>query len=525
MKSVAHTRSNRVLITGASGFLGTYVLPLLQRDGFNIALLNRASSPAKQRIQSVTANLEDDLQLKRVAKHIRPSTVLHMAAKMPSGKANEDSNDELYLQQNAINTLKLAEACRHTLKHFVYISSIDVYGASTSHAIHETDPKNPQTSYGRSKLTAEQLLHWYCQRNRILLTILRPTQIYGFGEPQIKIIPTCIARALDGKPFAILGNGEDSRDFLYVKDAAQAIHLALKYPCEGTFNIGPGTSHRVSDVVREVQRNSKYALSVEHTARIKPVTHQHFSIARIRKTFGYQPRYTLRAGIAETFSQTAKAWHPVLLVDVDGPILNTVNRHYYVYAKLLQKLGAQPIPKASYWEKKRERISDFMMSGVTITERAKRKYQEDKKSMIERPSVLKLDRLQYGTLETLRRLAQQYRIIFITLRQNEENVRRELERLGVLRYAECLHVATDQKHGARAKMNAVKRCNHSSRNAILIGDTEIDHQTAKLLRIPFVAVTNGIRSSRFLQTLHPVKMISSFTQVPKILPSIHPLLR
>lgn len=511
----------KILITGATGFVGSYLLPILEGEALSVVALTLKPTKSWGKFPTVHADLKNFTQLRRIMKRLQPDTVVHLAAKIPTKNTTYDNNITLHLQQNVVNSMNLIKACRKTIRHFIYISTIDVYGAFANMGIDESLSKNPTTVYGMSKLTAEKSLKLFCDANGITLTILRLSQVYGYGEPPMKVIPLYIKQVLEDSPLTLIGNGEDRRDFLYVKDAAMAILLAIKKQKAGAFNVGAGHSFEVRDVVRIIQKISGKKLRVRRTRRTTEETFQQLRIQNTQKVLGYNPRYTLRTGLQETFKQTAKAQHPVLLVDVDGPILDTKQRHYFVYTTLFKKFGWNPIPRTSFWAKKRERITDHAMIGSLLSKSAHERYSQDKRAMIERPSILQLDRLQPGTLKTLQRLAQQYRIIFITLRQNAKNVRSELERLGALRYAECLHVVSDQQRGGIAKMETVKSCSHFSKHAILIGDTEVDQHTAKLLKISFVAVTNGIRSEWFLRKLHPTKLITSFAQLTKILPSFH----
>lgn len=507
-----------LVVTGATGFLGKYLLPELQALNISAILLTKNPGVTSRQSSGQPVDLGDFVQLQKMARTIRPRVILHMAAKIPN-RQRDDYDILQQVQQNVMNSLNLISAFSASLKHFVFLSTIDVYGPTVQLPIRENHPTTPMTMYGASKLSAEHLLRTYCQTRGIQLTILRLAQVYGAGEPAVKVIPNFIYHLLHGQRPMMYGRGEDRRDFIYVRDAIQGIIQALRHTQPGIFNLGTGSSHSIKETYQLLQQISGRRLRPRSVKRTGAISFQRLGIAKAKKEIHYRVHYSLAQGLRETFDQTSRAIGPTLFLDVDGPLLDTRRRHYASYTAGLAKLGLRPLKQQAYWQAKRRCLPEVRPSpeqSATII----RSYHRLIRQLIEKPAMLHLDRLQPGTIRALQALHQRYRIVLVSLRQHPDRLRAQLAALGVLDHVDCLHGVNAPGSPISAKASAIRQCEHFRPNALVVGDTELDIAVARQLGLPSIVVTNGIRGRSVLQPHRPSAIAPSLQNVAKIIPTL-----
>ena len=217
----------KILITGASGFIGSFIVEEALKRGFETwAAMRKSSSKAylqDERIKFIELNLNSKEQLVEQMRGKDFDYVVHAAG------VTKCLNKADFHRINTEGTKNLVEALlelKMPLKRFVFVSSLSVFGAIKEkmpyNEIHETDTPQPNTAYGRSKLEAEQYLD--SVGSRIPYIILRPTGVYGPKEKDYFIMAKSIKQHSD---FAV-GYQRQDITFVYVTDVVQAIFLALE---------------------------------------------------------------------------------------------------------------------------------------------------------------------------------------------------------------------------------------------------------------------------------------------------------
>ena len=223
----AKLREMKILITGASGFIGSFIVEEALKRGFETwAAMRKSSSKAylqDERIKFIELNLNSKEQLVEQLRGKGFDYVVHAAG------VTKCLNKADFHRINTEGTKNLVEALlelKMPLKRFVFVSSLSVFGAIKEKMpydeIHETDTPQPNTAYGRSKLEAEQYLD--SVGSRIPYIILRPTGVYGPKEKDYFIMAKSIKQHSD---FAV-GYQRQDITFVYVTDVVQAIFLALE---------------------------------------------------------------------------------------------------------------------------------------------------------------------------------------------------------------------------------------------------------------------------------------------------------
>jgi nucleoside-diphosphate-sugar epimerase len=267
--------SSKVLLTGASGFLGSRIADEL---GSACVPVHRGPSAGVQ--WDLSQGLKD-------LHGVDFDAVCHAAAHIPGqGKADYAPNVRM--------TEHLLQSLDRRLSVFCFISTLDVYGPPAG-VLTEGSPLAPSTPYAESKLRCEELVRAYAASTGTPLLVLRMTHLYGPGERPLKFIPKAIAAAVDGRPITVYGDGADLRDYLYVDDAAHAVAGVLGKPVAGTYNVASGTSVSIRDVAERIA--SMTGGRIEYLPREKPRVDYRFDTRALQQTTGFVPRVPLEEGL------------------------------------------------------------------------------------------------------------------------------------------------------------------------------------------------------------------------------------
>jgi dolichol-phosphate mannosyltransferase len=248
----------RVLITGASGFVGANLARRLLRDEHEIhALLH--SQHGSWRIASIRdhirshitdlTNLED---LMRIVRGIRPDWVFHLAA---YGAYSSQSELAKMVSTNIVGTINLVNVCLATgFEAFVNTGSSSEYGF-TDHAPSESEALNPNSHYAVTKASATLFCRFTARTRHVHLPSLRLYSVYGPYEEPSRLIPALIMRGLRGE-LPPLVNPEVARDYVYVDDVSEAYILAATSPTReqgAVFNVGTGVQTSLHEAVEIAQ--------------------------------------------------------------------------------------------------------------------------------------------------------------------------------------------------------------------------------------------------------------------------------
>jgi len=279
--------TERVLVTGAAGYIGSIVAAQLLEQGYevlaydNLSHGHRAALPPA--VELVVADVGDRVALDRVFRARRVDAVMHFAAFIEAGESMRDPGK--YFRNNTASALTLLEAAQaHRVPRFVFSSTAAVYGTPERTPIEETDALRPSNAYGESKLCVERILEWFHRAHGLHYACLRYFNAAGAagdqGEdhrPESHLIPLALEVALGKRDhIAIYGSdyptadGTCVRDYIHVADLAAA-HLrvlsALKQRDKLIYNLGNGTGFTVRQVIEVVRRVTQHAVPARETER------------------------------------------------------------------------------------------------------------------------------------------------------------------------------------------------------------------------------------------------------------------
>lgn len=284
-----------ILLTGASGFIGSSILKaLIDKYGSNnVAALTSKPLEGCQYLLHNNYTFENDFFIKNGFESIE--VVIHAGAYIP--KSTVESNDLFKSKTNIDNSFKLITTNLPRLKKIVFLSTIDVYN-DTEEAISENSEVKPQTLYGASKLYCESMISAWAGQNSIENIVLRIGHVFGPGEHEYKkLIPEVMRNIIFGKELSIWGTGEDIRSFIYIDDVVNAILATLKK------NKMASPINIVSDVPLSIQKVIETIINTSGKNVVpNKITSDHhprnllFDNSKMRNQL-YQPKITFEEGI------------------------------------------------------------------------------------------------------------------------------------------------------------------------------------------------------------------------------------
>lgn len=254
-----------ILITGGAGFIGSHLCDALLAEGYAVRILDDLSTGKRDNLQLGNPNLEliegdvaDAKLVERAAAGCR--AVVHLAA-VASVQASVEDPVKTH-QSNFIGTLNVAEAMRvHGVRRVLFASSAAVYGNNgEGESIAEDTPKAPLTPYAVDKLASEQYLDFYRRQHGLEPVIFRFFNIFGPRQdpssPYSGVISIFSERAAQGLPITVFGDGEQTRDFLYVGDLVQVMVQALEQPQveEGAVNVGLNQATSLNQMLKALEQ-------------------------------------------------------------------------------------------------------------------------------------------------------------------------------------------------------------------------------------------------------------------------------
>ena len=279
-----------ILVTGGAGFIGSNLVDALLARGYAVRVLDNLSTgkrenlPQDTRVELIVGDVADADCVRRAVQGCR--AVVHLAA-VASVQASVDDPFGTH-QSNLIGTLNLCEAMRESgVKRVLFASSAAVYGNNgEGHAIDEDTPKAPLTPYAADKLASEHYLDFYRRQHGLEPVVFRFFNIFGPRQdpssPYSGVISIFTERAQKGLPIAVFGDGEQTRDFLYVADLVEVLVQALESPetVEGAVNVGLNQATSLNQLLAaigdvlgglpEVSYQAARPGDIRHRGRIMP---------------------------------------------------------------------------------------------------------------------------------------------------------------------------------------------------------------------------------------------------------------
>lgn len=309
----------KALVTGGAGFIGSHLVDLLLENQFEVTVLDNFSTGRAFNLNHVKEKIdlvECDLSIQEdwIKKFQSVDYVFHLAALADIVPSIQ--NPEGYFQSNVTGTLNVLQASRHYgVKRFVYAASSSCYGIPELYPTPETSPILPQYPYALTKRMGEELVMHWAQVYKFPALSLRFFNVYG---PRYRtsgtygaVFGVFLAQKLAGKPFTVVGDGKQTRDFTYVQDVAEAVFAAAQSDKVGEiYNVGSGATISVNRIVELLKGEVTYI-----PKRPGEPDSTFADIAKIKKDLKWSPKISIETGIGELLKnidywREAPVWTP-----------------------------------------------------------------------------------------------------------------------------------------------------------------------------------------------------------------------
>ena len=315
MMDHSYLANKRVLVTGASGFIGSHLTETLLELSAEVrafvhynsrndwGFLEDLPTDIRSSLDVISSDLRDYQAVKQATKQM--DIVFHLGALIGIPYSLAFPND--VVQTNVMGTLNiLNSSLKNEIPKIIHTSTSEIYGSAQYVPIDEKHPLNPQSPYAASKIAADKLAEAYYRAYNLPVTILRPFNTYGPRQSLRAIIPTIITQMLEGGKI-LVGNVEPRRDFTFVSDTVNGfIQLAKKDGVEGqTFNLGVGKDISIRGLIVLISKllGVKPEIEISHR-RVRGNQSEVMQLlsdnSMASKVLGWDPKYSLEEGLKVT---------------------------------------------------------------------------------------------------------------------------------------------------------------------------------------------------------------------------------
>ncbi len=309
-------KNERVLVTGACGFIGSHLVERLVEMGAKVRAfvyynsfnhwgwLDSLPEEKLQKVEVFAGDVRDFLCVKRAMEGV--TVVFHLAALI--GIPYSYIAPESYVDTNVKGTLNILQASRERgVAKIIHTSTSEVYGTAQYVPMDEKHPLQGQSPYSASKIAADMLAQSFHLSFGLPVAICRPFNTFGPRQSARAIIPTVLIQGMAGKPRIRLGNTQTTRDFNYVTDTVEGfIRVAVSKKALGqVINIGSGQEITIASLVKKVSEVLGRDIRVnQDRERIRPSSSEVFRLCadntKAREILGWKPEVRLEEGLRRT---------------------------------------------------------------------------------------------------------------------------------------------------------------------------------------------------------------------------------
>lgn len=304
----------KILITGAAGFIGSLLVDLLRHDHEVRAIDNFSTGDVRQ-VGDVAVEEMDVAEPEHAAEMVRgQDVVVHLAGY--TGIPVCENDPEGAARNILVATKHITDAAvKAGVQQMLYPSTFAVYGIPPHHITEET-PRAPIGMYGNLRAGAEYVLLAAQKLDGLPVVIFRQSNIYGRSIAKKRsLLNILVEQVLKREPITMYGSGEQVRNFLHVRDTANAFKLAIEQRATGLYNLGGTETISVRSIIQTVNDAAETTLGYTVPVEQKPdrgaagrevdLTDFHFDISKVQGTLGFEPTLTVRDAVEELLKQEA----------------------------------------------------------------------------------------------------------------------------------------------------------------------------------------------------------------------------
>jgi len=314
---------NRVLVTGADGFIGSHLVEMLVSKGYQVNALTQYNSfnnwgwlediNGKDKIKILTGDIRDPHYCKEIVKNV--DIIFHLAAliAIPYSYIAPDA----YIDTNVKGTLNICQAAKENGNiRVIHTSTSEVYGTAQYIPIDEEHPIQPQSPYSASKIAADAVALSFYNSFDLPVSIARPFNTYGPRQSARAVIPTIITQIANGMKEIKLGDTSPTRDFNYVEDTCRGfISIAENNTTIGeTINIGSNSEITIKDTLNLIKELMDSDVNfIQDKQRLRPEKSEVFRLwcdnTKIEALTGFKPKIGIREGLKKTIDWITQPDH------------------------------------------------------------------------------------------------------------------------------------------------------------------------------------------------------------------------
>ncbi|MFB5761702.1 NAD-dependent epimerase/dehydratase family protein [Paenibacillus medicaginis] len=296
----------KAVVTGGAGFIGTHLVRALTDSGYEVHVLDNLSSGSTAGLDARAVFHQMDIrsmEAGEIVKRERPDVVFHLAAQADVQHSIRQPWQDADV--NIMGTLRILEACREAGCKIVFSSTAGIYGELQKERIVEEDPTVPISCYGQSKLAAECYIRLFHHLYGVEYTILRYSNVYGPGQGvkgEGGVVALFMERLVKGEPLQIHGDGEQTRDFIYVYDVVKANMAAARKASQSTVHVSTGLTSTINGLASYLLGLHGKGLTSVHTpAKTGDIRHSCLENAKAGMLLGWKPSYSIEKGLRQTY--------------------------------------------------------------------------------------------------------------------------------------------------------------------------------------------------------------------------------
>lgn len=307
-------KNKKVLVTGGTGFVGSYVAKILAEKGADVTVTTSNTKNNKNTFKHGKVKIADLTNLQDCLIATKDQEIVFHFAALDGGVSFKKTHPAEMFRANVGMTVNVVEACKENgVERVLLMSSIDIYPKATRSPFQEKygyrhTTVDDLTGYAWAKLVGEITGSLYKSEYNLQIAIIRAGNIYGPGDyietERARVIPSFISQALQNKDIHIIGNGDQERSFLYISDFAQAaLNAAEFYAIGDPVNVS-GTNYisikRLAEmIIGQVKSSSKIILEKKDMSLPKDRT---ISVTKAKKKLRFKEHVSLDEGLAETIA-------------------------------------------------------------------------------------------------------------------------------------------------------------------------------------------------------------------------------
>jgi len=298
-----------ILVTGGAGFIGSHIVDAYIDSNHHVVVVDNMSRGRKEFINPKAAFYSisiSDPQLASIIQDENIEIINHHAAQI--SVSDSVKNPVKDAESNIIGTLQLLQnAVKCKVGRFIFASTGGaIYGEQNYFPAKENHPQKPTSPYGLSKLSVEGYLRFYEEEYGLKSTIFRYGNVFGPRQNpngEAGVVAIFYNRLLKGEAPIINGDGEQTRDYIFIKDIVRANLLALSLDDSGIFNVGTGKETSVNELTRLILKIAESSITAQRSK--KNTFEQQRSCldhTKLKESISWSPNFSLEEGLAETFT-------------------------------------------------------------------------------------------------------------------------------------------------------------------------------------------------------------------------------